>query len=58
MIESPSHDQLRRPSYTVAEASRLVGLTGGRVRRWLRGYEYAYGKALRGQPPVLQGSGD
>ena len=58
MIESPSHDQLRRPSYTVAEAGRLVGLTAERVRRWLRGYEYSYGDAVRGQPPVvLQGRG-
>ena len=57
-IESPSHDQLRRPSYTVAEAGRLVGLTAERVRRWLRGYQYSYGDAVRGQPPVvLQGRG-
>ncbi len=57
MIESTCHDQLGRPSYAVAEAGRLVGLTAGRVRRWLRGYEYSYGDAVRGQPPVLQGSG-
>ena len=57
MIESTRHDHLVRPSYPVAEAGRLVGLTAGRVRRWLRGYEYSYGNAVRGQPPVLQGSG-
>ncbi len=57
MIESTGHDQLDRPSYAVAEAGRVVGLSAGRVRRWLRGYEYRYGDAVRGQPPVLQGSG-
>ena len=42
----------------MAEAGRLVGLTAERVRRWLRGYQYSYGDAVRGQPPVvLQGSG-
>jgi uncharacterized protein (DUF433 family) len=29
------------PTYTAAEAGRLVGLQASRVRRWLRGYEYA-----------------
>ena len=56
MTESTGHDQLNRPSYAVAETGRLAGLTAGRVRRWLRGYEYSYGDAVRGQPPVLQGS--
>lgn len=28
------------PTYTAAETGRLVGLQPGRVRRWLRGYEY------------------
>ena len=57
VITSASHDQLGRPSYPVAEAGRLVGLTAGRVRRWLRGYEYTYGDAVRGQPPVVQDRG-
>lgn len=56
MTETTGHDQLDRPSYAVADAGRLAGLTPGRVRRWLRGYEYSYGDAVRGQPPVLQGS--
>ena len=57
MIESTYRDELGQPSYSAAEAGRLAGLTAGRVRRWLRGYEYSYGNAVRGQPPVLQGSG-
>ncbi|MDE2833899.1 MAG: hypothetical protein OXM02_05205 [Bacteroidota bacterium] len=35
----------------------MVGLTGGRVRRWLRGYQYAYGESVRDQPPVVKGAG-
>ncbi len=54
MIESTGLDQLTRPAYSVTETGRLAGLTVGRVRRWLRGYEYAYGDAVRGQPPVIQ----
>ena len=30
------------PMYASAMAARLVGLDPGRVRRWLRGYEYVY----------------
>ena len=57
MIEATRHLQLRHPSYPVAEAGRLVSLTPGRVRRWLRGYQYSYRNAVRGQPPVVGGSG-
>ena len=56
VIGSTHYDQLRRPSYSAAEAGRLVGLTPGRVRRWLRGYEYSYRNEVRGQPPVVQRS--
>lgn len=55
MIELTGRDHLTRPAYSATEAGRLAGLAAGRVRRWLRGYEYAYGDAVRGQPPVLQG---
>ena len=30
------------PAYPTAEASRLIGLSSGQVRRWLRGYEFNY----------------
>ena len=54
MTQLTGQDQLTRPAYSLADAGRLAGLTPGRVRRWLRGYEYAYGDTVRGQPPVLQ----
>ena len=47
------------PMYSQATASRLVGLSQGRVRRWLRGYEYNYTPAgakhsqRRKQSPVV-----
>ena len=35
-------ERLNEPLYTAAMAGRLVGLSPGRVRRWLRGYRYTY----------------
>jgi len=45
--------------YPAAEAARLIGLSGARVRRWLKGYEYVYappgGRAsVRHQKPVIR----
>ena len=54
MTDSAIRDQRDRPSYPAAEAGRLVGLTAGRVRRWLKGYDYSYGDTVRHRPPVLQ----
>jgi uncharacterized protein (DUF433 family)/DNA-binding transcriptional MerR regulator len=33
--------------YTVPEASRLTGVSPGRIRRWLRGYTFRRGEELR-----------
>lgn len=33
---------LTTPTYTIAEASQLVGVSRGRISRWLMGYEYTY----------------
>jgi uncharacterized protein (DUF433 family) len=30
------------PSYPTAEAARLVGLSKGRVNRWIKGYDFSY----------------
>jgi uncharacterized protein (DUF433 family) len=41
-----SADEYRRvvdsPAYPIAETARLVGLSSGQVRRWLRGYGFNY----------------
>lgn len=42
LYESELYSTLSAPSYPLAEASRLVGISKGRVARWLRGYEYKY----------------
>jgi len=49
------------PMYSSAMAGRLVGLTSGRVRRWLKGYEFAYSVGAgeirkRHQEPVVRPS--
>lgn len=48
-----SEKLLDEPMYTVAEASRLVGISDARVCRWLRGYSYEYRDARRRQRPVI-----
>ena len=49
--------QRNRPTYPAAEAGRLVKLHPTRVRRWLKGYDYAYGDTVRHQASVLQREG-
>jgi uncharacterized protein (DUF433 family) len=40
--------------YTVPEASRLTGVSQGRLRRWLRGYTHGVGGARSTSGPVWQ----
>ncbi len=45
------------PRYSPTEASRIVGLSVGRVRRWLQGYEFPHGdEVIRMQPVVARDS--
>jgi len=46
-----------QPIYSVAEVSRLVGLSSARVRRWLQGYSYEYEFQIRKQRPVVERTG-
>jgi uncharacterized protein (DUF433 family) len=41
--------------YTIAEASRLTGVSSGRIRRWMKGYEYGSPDDKRTSPPVFAG---
>lgn len=41
--------------YTVPDASRLTGVSTGRIRRWLRGYRFRSGERQRHSPPLWQG---
>jgi uncharacterized protein (DUF433 family) len=49
------------PMYSVSSVSRLVGMTPGRVRRWLQGYEFSYSvreeSVYRKQKPVVHRKG-
>jgi len=45
---------LDMPMYPSSEASRLVGLSAVRVRRWLSGYSYKYEDIRRDQLPVIR----
>lgn len=38
--------------YSVPEASRMTGVSSGRIRRWLRGYDYIVKDERRTSPPV------
>jgi uncharacterized protein (DUF433 family) len=53
-------ESLDAPAYSIAEASRLVGVPSWSIKRYLRGYEYKYTvheKSYEGQqPPVINQS--
>ena len=42
-----------RGVYTTAEASRLTGISPGRIRRWMEGYTFVRRGEVRTSPPVL-----
>jgi hypothetical protein len=52
-VEVPQFRWIGRGIYTPAEASRLTGVSTGRVRRWLRGYAFGRDGDRRISPPVL-----
>jgi uncharacterized protein (DUF433 family) len=41
--------------YTVPDAARLTGVSVGKVRRWLKGYDFRSGKLVRHSEAVWQG---
>ena len=41
--------------YAITEASRLTGVSAGRIRRWLRGYRYTSRKKRYSSPPLWTG---
>jgi DNA-binding transcriptional MerR regulator/uncharacterized protein (DUF433 family) len=51
------HPRWDLPTYSAAEAGRLVGLHPSRIRRWLRGYDYRYAANVRYQRPVIRRRG-
>jgi uncharacterized protein (DUF433 family) len=41
--------------YTVPEAARLTRVSAGKIRRWLRGYDFKSGESVRHSDAVWQG---
>jgi len=51
----PKVSFLSRGIYSLPEASRLTKVSKGRIRRWLKGYDYRVGEARRHSDAVWQG---
>jgi hypothetical protein len=49
---SYEHPSVKRPLYSFAEADRIVRVSTGTSRRWLKGYHFWYGQERREMPPV------
>lgn len=49
------HSLLNAGLYTVPEAARLTRVSIGKIRRWLRGYDFKSGKSIRHSEAVWQG---
>lgn len=60
MMDSVSyeHPSVKRPLYSFAEADRIVRVSPGTSRRWLKGYSFRYGGERRAMPPVTPGPGE
>jgi uncharacterized protein (DUF433 family) len=56
---APVHERephlLNAGLYTVPEAARLTRISIGKVRRWLKGYDFRSGKSVRHSDAVWQG---
>jgi len=57
-MSADGHKLLGSGIYTVSEASRLSGVSVGRIRRWLKGYRYKSRKKRYASPPVWHGDLD
>lgn len=53
-----SNSLLRSGIYTVPEVSRLTRVSNGRIRRWLRGYEFQTKRGRHRSPMVWRGQLD
>lgn len=55
---SYEHPSVKRPLYSFAEADRIVRVTPGTSRRWLKGYHFWYGEQRHEMPPVTPDLGE
>jgi uncharacterized protein (DUF433 family) len=54
-VRGGSTDLLNAGLYTVPEASKLTRVSVGKIRRWLRGYDFKSGASVRHSEAVWQG---
>ena len=55
---SYEHPSVKRPLYSFAEADRIVRVSPGTSRRWLKGYSFWWGGERHTMPPVTPGLGE
>ncbi len=55
---SYEHPSVNRPLYSFAEADRIIKVTPGTSRRWLKGYHFWYDNERHEMPPVTPDLGE
>jgi uncharacterized protein (DUF433 family) len=54
-VKAPEPNLLNTGLYTVPEASRLTRISTGKIRRWIKGYDFRSGESVRHSEAVWQG---
>lgn len=54
-MKKPESHLLNAGLYTVSEAARLSRISAGKIRRWIKGYDFKRGSSLRHSPAVVAG---
>jgi uncharacterized protein (DUF433 family) len=55
VVQAPNSNLLNTGLYTVPEAARLTRVSVGKIRRWLKGYDFKSGERVRHSDAVWQG---
>lgn len=55
MVHEREPNLLNRGLYTVPEATRLTRISTGKIRRWIKGYDFRSGESVRHSDAVWQG---
>jgi hypothetical protein len=54
-VKAPEPNLLNTGLYTVPEASRLTRISTGKIRRWIKGYDFRTSGSIRHSDAVWQG---
>jgi uncharacterized protein (DUF433 family) len=55
LVQASNSSLLNAGLYTVPEAARLTRISTGKIRRWLKGYDFKSGEQMRHSDAVWQG---